>query len=134
MAQGEIRVYPLATHDRKYIPFDIVRFDSSLFINISNSPMTNGLSLFDTDNGTLFQLSCNVDCLVGFAEDNTAITAPVNETENNYSIIIPANSSIFLYSEREYLSAIALSGSGILIVNKLEKWNALGLDNQFAEG
>ena len=122
-------LYPLSTPKGDAIPNDIFNPTDSYIMPFTTSALGAAAALYGaTDNVRLVHVLATEDCLLGFT--NTPVSAPANDVLIPSSFFMLRNVLYHIALPSIYLSAIGLTSSGTLYINKINPWNALQLQVQ----
>lgn len=123
-------IYPYTSADGEPIPDSLLNPSASYIMPFTSAAMGAVATLFTTaDDHRLVQLIATKDCQLGFTD--VPVGVPANNVQIANSFIAMANIIYQLALPSLYLSAIGLVAAGTLYINKLNPWNALGVQIQF---
>jgi hypothetical protein len=117
--------YPFSTSDGKVIPLDIIKPKGALFHSF-----TTALSYVEVPVAisSVAILIATEDCFVVFGDPPASILGDIFYDKMIY---IPKGNAVATTLEDSAINVKAISTSGILYVQLIEKWAGLSLDTSF---
>jgi len=128
-------VYPLSSANGIPIPLDVIEANKLVWLNLNTSPLGAAIDFFSVGGGDIAifsNLNASANMVVQFG--STPIVLPVAGTSYPNAFLVPSKSSKVVHATDQYFSAICLTGTGRLVVNKITKWDALTLNPFLDQG
>lgn len=120
--------YPLATANGDAIPHDVMKPQGLYVLNLSTSA-TSVLTLATTVK--LLVLYSTVDCVLRFTAGFSA-NIPSSGGFTADEMFLPKGTVMTVAVPTNYISGIAISGSGVLYMTIATPWAGLGLEYQYS--
>ena len=117
-------LYPFATQDGKAVPLEIIQPTAMVMLDITTSYST--LALPDSLNLAAIFASC--DCVIDLTGAATTLTSG---TLYNSMLFVPASTVVMAKLETVTAKIRAVSDSGVIFIQGVERWAALNLARQF---
>ncbi len=121
-------VYPFATPDGQAIPLDIIKGTAAIVL-----PFTRGVISTCTlpEYAVVGVLLSKKACLIQFG-GGPLTTLPGDGDVVTNGVIVPDNGILTVALEPGQLHVMGLENTGVLYIQLIEQWAAIGLRTQFA--
>lgn len=123
-------LYPFSTSDGKHIPLDIILPLGARIINFT----TVGTTFSVPSSFSLLSVKCTVDAVLDFTGagnygDTTWASACILHANAVQTIKLPSDAVVASMAIRPLVS-----GSGVLLIQNIQKWAGLALNRQLSRG
>ena len=117
-------LYPFSTQDGKAVPLEIIQPSAMVMLDVTTSYST--LALPDSLNLAAIFASC--DCVIDLTG---AATTLASGTLYNSMLFVPASTVVMAKLETVTAKIRAVSDSGTIFIQGVERWAGLNLTRQF---
>lgn len=128
-----VNLYPLSAQDGSSIPVDVIR--SLGLVEVDFTTTNSSITLAEDPNSKDYSvcvLYATAACLI--VPGSTNIPSPlVNGTDYPDMVFVPANIPLTVLLLSGTTKIKGISASGTLYIQRIQKWAAKGLSNQFSK-